>query len=1130
MKRNKNLKRKGIVYLIIGIVFLGISSSVYYQGRLSLSGKERYKKIQSTLLKKEQQFNELFDKLTTASIENTVDIVNFCQENKVNDDFFIFFVYKDSVITAWSSNEIIPAKRWKTNFQQVLQIDGKWTYMQQKTSAKNQYIGYLVLDNIVAPNENISIINSPRVDDTIVNAFKEENKECYTIYNQSGKAVFTLCIPENLKKSNFVALIEIILWTITFSALFLALTHFLLQINLFNKDKNRLFLVLIAILAIFPLIISKIFHFSSDLFSPVYYSSHYDSLGILFINSYLILVGSILFMQFVNLKPLKRQSLKKEIFMSSFFIFWIFVVCAGAYSLITGITNDSVVVLKPTMIYQYDLLSIIAVSSILFILWSAFVITYKILSEVFFFLQNKKIFIYIVGIELIVSFLVFALFCFYYPNCGKNIFIPYLLSLLLIIGTTIFVLQHKKLNSLLFYCIIYLILSGIVLFTANQTVDEREKKYKEAMAEVVLSMEDPFILDAFRDLANGIEKDTALASMFGSQPFLIDDIRQYIILKYTKQYAEDYRVNININWDPSPKDDMRKNQTLRASSQTQQTKTNNKVSFRRIGFGRSEYTIHAAVPTKETIGKGEIILVFRMYIPSEQQTELEKTVQKEMSDYCYAGYENNILTMNAGNRNISYLYHLSDYKLDTLYSGMEFMSDNITHTVFKHNDKVILVSSEKSIIWDKISFLVILFLGQLVFSLLPMFLSNQYYNSRNLWQLGFQESIQLFVTILITITITTAAFLFLRFFQIQKSNELENTQIRVSQKTNQTVNLSVSEMDSVTDLSNGALNRINQELSHFYELDFLDLNLYNKKGENVERYGKGIYINTYINPAAIKALTLNKTASFVAIEFYSGKEYKSMYETILNKNGDIIGYTNLLRYKYKQREAIDYKQAQFLTQFMSTCIVIILLTVISSIFLIRYLSRPVLKVTERLSKIKLGEELKEIEWEKDDELGALVNTYNILIDRLKTSAELLEKSSQEVAWKDMAKQVAHEIKNPLTPMRLTTQHLLRELSTGNNIDMEKLEHYFSMIIQQIDTLTDIATSFSNFAKLNQQEGHPEDLMPIIQNTLASFSENSSALFYLKNKTGMENVMSFVNKSQMSQVFNNLIKNAIQAKK
>ena len=1125
MKQKRSLKRKEIIYLVVGCVFFLVCSVGYYHGQVSLRGKEKYKKFQSEFLKKEQTLNDLFDKLINNPINNTVDLVDFCRENNVDNNAFVFLVYQDFTISAWSSNEIIPAKKWKDSLPKVQQIDNKWTYAQQKATHETQYIGYLIINDIVDGDENIKVINNPIADSITIQQLKNEKKECYTIYNNAGQAVFTLCIPQNSKKSNSFALMEIILWMIAFSLLFFALINFLLRTKLFGTNTNYLFLLLTALLTLFPLVILRVFVFSSDLFSPIYYSSHYESLGKLFINSYLILIGSIFFMQFVNLKSLENRSKKTKISSSFVFIFCVLIVHVIVYSLITGITNDSVVVLKPEMIYQYDLMSIIAIISIIFILWSAFVITYKTLNEVFLLLKNKKTVFYIVGIELIIFFLLL-----FFVSClsqGMHFFIPYLLSLLLIVLTIIFILQYKKWHNLLFFCVIYFVLSGIVLFTANQTVDDREKKYKEAMAGMILPIEDPFVLDSFKDLADEMEKDTVLTNMFADSMLLINDIEEYIILKYTQKYAEDYRVNIDVELEG---DDMIKNQTLQIPSQDYQKSTDGKVLFKRIGFGRSEYTVRISVPTNNGLDNANIILFFRMYISSEQQPELEKTVQKEMSNYCYAGYENNILTMNAGSRNISYLFHLSDYKLDTLYSGMEFVSNNITHTVFKHDGMVLLVSSEKSIIWDKISFLVILFLGQLVFSPLTIFLSSLHYNSHSLWRPGFQESVQLFITILITLAVISSAFLFFRFFQIQRNNDEESTQIRISQKINKTANLFLSDIEDITDLSNEALARINKELRHFYELDFLDLNLYNKKGENVERYGKGIYINTYINPAAIEVLTLSKTGYYVAAEFYKGREYKSVYETILNKKGDIIGYTNLIRYQHKQKEAIDYKHAQFLTKFMSTCVIFILLTIISSIFLIRYFIYPLLKVTERLSKIKLGEELKEVKWGKDDELGALVNTYNILIDRLKTSAELIEKSSQEVAWKDMAKQVAHEIKNPLTPMRLTTQHLLRELNTNQNIDREKLTHYLSMIIQQTDTLTDIASSFSDFAKINQQEGTPEDLIPIIQNARASYGENPAILFYLKNKTGVENVMSFINKSQISQVFNNLIKNAIQAKK
>jgi signal transduction histidine kinase len=798
--------------------------------------------------------------------------------------------------------------------------------------------------------------------------------------------------------------------------------------------------------------------------------------------------------------------------------------------IITGITNDSVVVLKPEIIYRYDLLSIIAISSIVFLLWSAFIITYKSLNQIVLFLQNRKIFIRIIGVELIVSSLLFVVFYFVFSDRTTSLYIPYLLCLLLVIVTTTFVLYKKKWHNLLFYCIVYLILSIVVLFTANQTVDEREKKYKESMAEMILSIENPFVLYSFRDLADEIEKDMVLADMFNVDPLPTNDIQQYVISTYAKRYAENYQASIDVGLESPLEKKQKMNQSIRSYSGKARKTEDNKVLFRRIGFGSSEYIVNASIPVNKDVNTGKIVIVFRMYISSNQQSELEKTLQKEMSNYCYAGYENDILTMNIGNKNIAYFFNLSDYKLDTLYSGMEFISNNVTHTIFTHDKMVILVSSEKKIIWDKISFLVILFLAQFVFSLLSVLLSNSYHNSQNLWKSGFQESIQLFVIILVTSTVIVTAFSFFRFFQMQRNNNLEDTQRYISRRVNKVITSSISKIDTLTDLSNEALQLIDVEMRRFYEPDFPDVNLYNKKGENVKGYGKGIYVNTYINPLAFKSFALNRTNVFIVNEMYDREEYKSIYEAVLNRQDEIIGYASLFNYSYKQKEILDYRQTLFLTKFMSICIVIVILIVILSILFVRYITRPLIKVTERLSTVRLGKELKKIKWNKDDELGQLVSTYNILIDRLQTSAELLEKSSQEIAWKNMARQIAHEIKNPLTPMRLTTQQMLRALDNDKEIEREKLKRYFAMIIQQTDTLTEVAVSFSNFAKVNQREGTSENLIPIIQNTLSSFNENPDLRFQFTNKTGQDEIMSFVNKSQMSQVFNNLIKNAIQAKK
>lgn len=1132
MKNKIITRKKGFVYLGISIIFIIIASIVNHQARLSTSGERKYKQFQSDFLSKEKKMDDILIKLAGSSqIDTPLELLDFCEENRIHCEDFIFFIYRDSLLSAWSSNEIIPPKHWRSISGQVMHVDNVWVYPKQIINEQGQYVAFLALDNDPELIKNRALINNPFVNDTAFNSFDGMSYHRYEIYNNAGDIVFTLSIPHTLKKSSLEVVIEMILWLTAYTLFLFAFICFLLQINYFSRHTNILYLIIISILTLSSLIISKFFHFSSDLFSPLYYSSHYSSLGMLFFNSYLIFLASSLFMQFFTIKGLQDLSGKRKIMIMSILVFLSFLQHIFTYVLIAGTTTDSVVVLKPEMIYQYDLFSVIAIASIVFMLWSAFNITYKCLNEAFLLFPKKRLFVIIVAIELLVALLIFSIFYFgiFHKGGGGSNF-PFILFIVLILAITIFITMQKRWHNILFHSLIYLLLSGMALMATGQTADEREEKYKESMAEMMLSVEDPFVFYSFNELADEIEKDTLLPELFSQESFSVTGIQHYLIYNYVKRYAENYRISIDIGLESSWEDGTRRKYRKQRPASLLKTSADNKVTFRRIGFGRSEYIVNLSIPLEGGTDVGKVIIsFFKIHVASEQQSELEKTLQKEMSNYSYAGYENNVLKLNAGNKDISYFYDLSDYQLDTISSGMTFTVGNITHTAYKYNNMVLLVSTAKKIIWDKISFIIILFLSQFVFSLLPMAL-NGVFKPQSIWQPGIQESIQYFIIILITLTVITTAVIFINFYKALRINDMEAIQDRASARVNKIVNTIAAESDSIANLSSGGiLNRINEELSSVYELDFLDLNLYNKEGENIESYGKGIYVNTHVNPIVFRELSSNQTGTSIIDEVFEKEKYRSFYRTVINKEGKIIGYTNLFSNPAAQAEMIDFRHTQFITKFMMMCVFIILLIVFLSMFLVRKFTLPLLKVAERLSGIKLGEEIKKIEWHRDDEFGQLIKNYNLLIDRLDESAGVLEKSSQEIAWRDMARQVAHEIKNPLTPMRLTTQQMMRQLSMNDSIDKEKLSRYFSMVIQQTDTLTDIANSFSNFAKVDQQDGYPEDLLPIIQNTISSFDEQEAS-FTLKNYTKHEKVISFVNKSQMSRVFNNLIKNAIQAKK
>lgn len=99
------------------------------------------------------------------------------------------------------------------------------------------------------------------------------------------------------------------------------------------------------------------------------------------------------------------------------------------------------------------------------------------------------------------------------------------------------------------------------------------------------------------------------------------------------------------------------------------------------------------------------------------------------------------------------------------------------------------------------------------------------------------------------------------------------------------------------------------------------------------------------------------------------------------------------------------------------------------------------------------------------EIDSLVNSYNKMVDDLEASAEKLAKTERQQAWQEMARQVAHEIKNPLTPMRLTIQSFQHQYDPNDPDNKKKLNDFSNLLIQQIDTMSDVAEAFSNFATL-----------------------------------------------------------------
>jgi two-component system nitrogen regulation sensor histidine kinase NtrY len=174
----------------------------------------------------------------------------------------------------------------------------------------------------------------------------------------------------------------------------------------------------------------------------------------------------------------------------------------------------------------------------------------------------------------------------------------------------------------------------------------------------------------------------------------------------------------------------------------------------------------------------------------------------------------------------------------------------------------------------------------------------------------------------------------------------------------------------------------------------------------------------------------------------------------------------------------------------------------------------------------LGQRNERIIYTNDDEIGALVKEYNRKIDELEIKAQQLAQSERESAWREMAKQVAHEIKNPLTPMKLGLQHFERLYDPEAPMSKEKFQKVTRSLVEQIDGLTRIANEFSNFAKMPQPQRETIDICALLENVVQVFSHDGMRNIRTENTNKEINLS--VDKDMMIRVFNNLIKNAFQA--
>jgi len=329
-------------------------------------------------------------------------------------------------------------------------------------------------------------------------------------------------------------------------------------------------------------------------------------------------------------------------------------------------------------------------------------------------------------------------------------------------------------------------------------------------------------------------------------------------------------------------------------------------------------------------------------------------------------------------------------------------------------------------------------------------------------------------------------------------------------------------------LQNFSVEYLNYLLSRLANTFSTDISIFDKTGtlkasSKMQLFDQKL-ISQKINSEAFFYLSNQEKTEYLHLEKIGQLQYQSAYVPIKNKLNKTLGYLNI-PYFAKQGE-LDNEISSFLISLINSYLILFILSIFTSLVISNRITYPLVLLKEKLSVIKLGGKNEMIAWKGSDEIASLVNEYNRMVIELMNSAEQLAQSEREGAWKEMAKQVAHEIKNPLTPIKLSVQLLERSWKDKDLDFNNKLKRFAEMLTEQVNTLSNIATEFSNFAQMPTPNVEIVNFNEIIITAVNLFKNTSQVEF--KVNIPEYSIRLIADKDYLVRILNNLIKNALQA--
>lgn len=1150
METNRNrisvALRKGRWLFLLMLIFAVFSLWMEQRSHPALYENEDVLRFQETLREKQIQADSLLSSALKALDYTSSDElfpVFSKQYLELSRKGLAIFIYRNDSLVFWSDNYIpVPANHKSFPVRDLVKIANSYFIKREVNSGNTSLIG-LILVKTEYRYENRFLQNSFQEDfklspEVKINPGKTENG-FNEIYSSEGNFLFSLDFHIARKMNPLEKQMSVLLYLVVLILFLFFLRRFIH--NAPNRYQKALFFVSTAM--VFGLYYASHYYrfphiiYDLELFSPGKFagSSWFPSLGDLLLLTVLSFFTIFNFYKEynINLNNVRGSGFNYILLLLSFLILiplWFLISIYLLRSLIldSTISFETYKVLNLTIYTFFGFLILTFLFAALALLIDKFMGIMKNLGQ-----RRQAIY----GIGMVNLFIFAGIFM------NGSLITPESALFFTALSAIIYYIRIYRKGDYRFSVFVSIILlysvftvTGVVKYTAEKDLADMKIKAVNLSAE-----HDPVAELLFTDLEERIRKDSEINALVFSQPFDIEKINKIysgLQRKYFSGFFDKYDLQITLCgpldsvYVAPPENawyhcyDFFEELLLSEGSKVPNTgfyflgNQSGRISYFapvRFQNHNKEFTLFIELNSRlisEGMGYPELLLEDKYNPPPSE------------GEYSYARYSKGRLINFSG----SFAYHMSSSVYTDANSGWSFSrKDRYDHLIYNIDSNNTIIVSKPTVFWVDIlisfsyvfSFYFLVMVVFLVISNISPVITRLSWNFKVKIQFAF-TGLLFFSLLFIGAGIV--------YFSIR---QYQNKHVDILKEKIQSVYVElIHKLEFEKDLhqwSAADYESLDDLLGKFSNVFYTDINMYDGRGELLATSRPEIIANNLIagrmNTEAYLEMIVYKRSEYIHKENIGGLKYLSAYVPFMNSENELLAYLNLPY--FTRQDELTSEIANLVVAIVNILVLMSVLSFAIAVFLSNKITYPLSLLQERFARISLNSRNEKITYTARDEIGSLVAEYNKMVDQLITSAELLAKSERELAWREMAKQIAHEIKNPLTPMRLSIQHLQRAIQDKKSNWEEQFERLSLMLIEQIDGLSAIATEFSNFAKMPLAQNEKLDLFKRLEDSCKLFENTENVKIELERE-GAGEIYVFADREQLSRVFINLLKNAIQS--